>query len=193
MSYDEPDYEEPPPPEPNREPIKIAVETEISFGEVLDRVAWKAIEVFKRSYNHENGSSIIGDIIERTITSAIEKRAATLIEERVEAEVSRILAEGWDEPKADYGYDRSAPKHVTLQSFVQHALTRQIQHGDDRYNNISPGTLIDRTFERFMKAELAKMLGEELAAAKKRFTEAVDRLIEGKVVEAARAALKGER
>ena len=186
-------YEEPEDPghEPNRDPIKIAVETEITFGEVLDRIAWRALDSFRRDYaGGDGGQRNLDHVIERRIAKAVDAKAKALVEERVEAAVSKLLAEGWQEPKK-YDYDCSAPKHVTLESFVLSMLTKV--HTEDRYQGLVSGTLVERTIVKCVNSELAKLLAAELEEAKKRFRASVDALIEAKVLEAARAALLGSR
>lgn len=183
-------YEEPEDPghEPNRDPIKIAVETEITFGEVLDRIAWRALDSFRRDYaGGDGGQRNLDNVIERRIAKAVDAKAKALVEERVEAVVSKLLAEGWQEPKS---YN-SAPKHVTLESFVLSMLTKV--HTEDRHQGLVSGTLVERTIVKCVNSELAKLLAAELEEAKKRFRASVDALIEAKVLEAARAALLGSR
>jgi len=187
--YDEEPLE--PMPEPNRDPIKIAVETEISFGEVLDRIAYRALEAYCRSYSGANdGKAQLDNLIEKTVAKAIETRAKALVDERVEMAVTKLLTSGWTEPKK-YDYDNAAPKHITLESFVLSMLTKV--HEGDRYSDQIKGTLVERTLDKWVKSELAKLLAEELVEAKKKFKAAVDTLIDAKIVEAARAALTGGR
>ena len=95
-------YEEPEDPghEPNRDPIKIAVETEITFGEVLDRIAWRALDSFRRDYaGGDGGQRNLDHVIERRIAKAVDAKAKALVEERVEAAVSKLLAAELEEAK----------------------------------------------------------------------------------------------
>lgn len=186
--YDEPIDE--PMPEPNRQPIKVAVETEISFGEVLDRIAYRALDSFRRDYCGDDGRHVLDSLIEKIVAKAIDAKAKALVDGRVEAAVNKLLAEGWLEPKK-YDYDNSAPKHVTLESFVLSSMTKV--HEGDRYSDQIRGTLVERTIDKCVKSDLAKLLAEELAEAKKKFRASVDALIEAKVLDAARAALLGSR
>ena len=66
-------------PEPNRAPIKIAVETEISFGEVLDRIAMQAMNAFGREYSGE-GRNRIARVIDGVITKAVQARIAAAVD-----------------------------------------------------------------------------------------------------------------
>lgn len=180
IDFDPNEPPEPEPPPPNREPIKIAVETEISFGEVLDRIAYQARASFRGHY----GEDALGRIIERTITKAVEKRAAKLVEARVDAAVDRILTEGWTE-HGSYGEPKGGP--VTLESLVRKLLTTKSRASYDGPEK----TAIERKLDAFLDREVPSAMKQELDEARARFRAAVDKLIESKVLEAARAALKG--
>lgn len=181
--YDEEPLE--PMPEPNREPIKIAVETEISFGEVLDRVALHAVQTFTRRYSGEGANERIVRVIDGVIIKAVQARVTQAVDRLVDMAVGRLLDEGWTEV-GDYG--QAKPK-VTLEYLVRKRLT---ERGRTNYNGPDQ-TLIERKIEETITTNLATALKEEVDAARSRFRKAVDAMIEAKVLEAARAALTGAR
>lgn len=180
--YDEEQLE--PMPEPNRAPIKIAVETEIHFGEVLDRIAMQAMNAFGREYSGE-GRNRIARVIDGVITKAVQARIAAAVDGLVDSTVERLLTDGWTEV-GQYGQVNTP---VTLEYLVRKRLSEKTRQSYDRPES----NLIERKVDEAIAANMTAALTEEVNAARARFRKAVDSMIEAKVVEAARAALTGGR
>lgn len=181
FEFDDDGNDGPPPAEPNREPVKI--EVELSFGEVLDRITAAVIHRFEGDRWAGSTAKIdhlIGSIVAKTIKPVVQK----LVDERAAAIVDRALDEGWTE--GSYG---DPPKTVTVKSVLRKTLETKVR----KDYNAPEKTWIEVRVDAYLEQVLAKAMQEELAEGKKRFRAAVDTLIEKNVLEAARAALKGER
>lgn len=187
MSY-EPEEPEDLGHEPNREPVKINVQTEISFGEVLDRIAEFALRTWRERYSDESAQGRVRRVIEQTIVAAVHERARAVVDRLVDAAVEKIMTEGWA-PRSTDDWGAGTREPTTLAGLIQKTITTK---GRENYN-APERTVIERQVDAYVAAETRKALDEELAAARQRFRAAVDAMIEAKVVEAARAALLGSR
>lgn len=174
--------------DPPHGPVRVNAEIDIQRGEIVGELARQILARFDERYSQgENVNRAINALVDKHLTEKVK----AIAEERVAAAVEKAIADGWEEPKA-YDYDRSAPKRVTIESLVKHALTHKYRDRN-AYSNDPERTLVEHVIHQVTSGALTKMLTEELAAAKAKFKASVDALIEKNVLEAARAALKGER
>lgn len=130
----------------------------------------------------EDAQERINDAVRGAIKEAIDAAVLDLTRERIAAEVSAVMAEGW-QPTDGYGNPNG--EKLTLRQRVSKAISSQL----DRHDSYDRKTPVQKMVEEAVSKALGNEVGAELKRAKEAIREQVDTLINSKLREAIGGAL----